>query len=146
VNLYETDFHRWTLDTARKIRSGCLSSIDSTDWANIAEEIESLGKQQRQTLVSNLEILLLHLLKWQYQPSHRIRGWELSIEEHRDRIEELIHDNPSLNPFLEEAVTRGYKRARLKAAAETGMDLKIFPELCPYRTSEMRQDHWLPED
>ena len=71
VNLYETDYLAWVELTVSKLRSQDLSAID---WENLIEEIEDMGKSARNSLKSNLRIVLLHLLKWQYQPTHRTRS------------------------------------------------------------------------
>jgi hypothetical protein len=65
---YEKDFYAWTVEQSRLLRSGELSSIDA---ANIAEEIESMGRSDRRELRSRLAVLAMHLLKWRYQPGGR---------------------------------------------------------------------------
>src|SRR5271168_2524963 len=62
---YDEDFYAWTVEQARLLRSGELSAIDA---ANIAEEIESMGRSDRRELKSRLIVLLDHLLKWRHQP------------------------------------------------------------------------------
>ena len=64
--LYIDDFYTWTQTTAAAIRAGKWQDLDA---AMIAEEIESLGISQEHALRSHLKQLLMHLLKWQYQPS-----------------------------------------------------------------------------
>ncbi|MCF8015238.1 MAG: DUF29 domain-containing protein, partial [Chromatiaceae bacterium] len=73
---YDGDFYAWTLQTAQQLRSG---QLDQVDLAQVAEEIEDMGKSDRRALESHLKILMLHLLKWQHQPSHRGVSWRLSI-------------------------------------------------------------------
>ena len=63
--LYETDFYAWTLEQSQLLKKGDFSHLDI---ANLVEEIESLGKQQRQELWHRLGILIGHCLKWDYQP------------------------------------------------------------------------------
>jgi hypothetical protein len=74
----------------------------------------------------------MHMLKWDHQPEKRSRSWEATILEQRDRVEEQLQDNFSLKARLSEATSRGYRRARLRASGETGMDRDRFPEVCPY--------------
>jgi carbonic anhydrase len=55
----------------------------------VIEEIESLGRSDRRELKSRLEVLLQHLLKWQYQSNLRSGCWRNTIDEQRNRIEDL---------------------------------------------------------
>ena len=83
--LYDEDFYAWTQQQATLLRKGAVQDLD---LANLAEEIESLGKSQQHVLESRLEKLVLHLLKWHYQPSGRVTGhsWYSTIAEHRRQI------------------------------------------------------------
>ena len=94
--------------------------FDALDRDNLAEEIESLGREQFNKLVSALRVLMLHMLKWDHQPSLRSRSWVLSIEEQRLEIADVLSDNPGLKPRIGEAIARAYRRARIEAAKETG--------------------------
>ena len=81
-SLYETDFYSLPQHQAQLLRQGQWHQLDT---ANVIEEIESLGRQQRQELRNQLVILLAHLLKWDYQPEKRSRSWLATI-----RIQPLI--------------------------------------------------------
>ncbi|MBV9385502.1 MAG: DUF29 domain-containing protein, partial [Chroococcidiopsidaceae cyanobacterium CP_BM_ER_R8_30] len=78
ATLYEQDFYAWTQQQVKFLRSGHLQELDIE---NLIEEIESLGKQQRQELRNRLGVLLGHLLKWYYQPEARSRSWTGTIRE-----------------------------------------------------------------
>jgi hypothetical protein len=126
---YERDFYSWLMDQARHLRDG---RFDALDRENLAEEIESLGREQFNKLVSALRVLMVHMLKWDYQSSLRSRSWVLSIEEQRLEIADVLADNPGLKPRIGEAIARAYRRARIEAARETGLDEATFPAACPY--------------
>jgi len=111
------------------VREGRWSAIDRD---NLAEEIESLGREQFNKLESALRVLLLHLLKWEFQPERRSRSWDLSIKEQRIVVERVLEMNPGLRPRIAEALAQAYKRARLAAARETGLEEELFPETCPF--------------
>ena len=80
---YETDFYAWAMEQAALLRAG---KVGSADIANIAEEIESMGRGEKRELVNRLTILLAHLLKWQFQPGFRSPSWSSSIREQRIRL------------------------------------------------------------
>ena len=100
-DLYDRDFYAWANEQAALLRAGKLSDADV---ANIAEEIESMGRSEKRELVSRLVVLLLHLLKWQYQPARRGRSWQVTIENTRDELDRHMIDNPSLKAKLPEAM------------------------------------------
>jgi Domain of unknown function DUF29 len=133
---YDADFYSWSLDQARLIRARQWARVDIE---NIAEEIESLGREQFNKLESALRVLLIHILKWDHQPRKRSRSWMLSIESQRIEVEQVLGDNPGLKSRLNEAIARAYRRARLEAAKETGLDKSVFPETCGYGFAEMMQ-------
>lgn len=141
-NLYESDYLRWIETTAQKLKSQDFKNID---WENLIEEIESMGRSERRSFESNLIIVLLHLLKWQYQPELRSNSWRGSIVEHRRRIRKAIEDSPSLKPYLEEIFPVSYLEAVEQASAETGLSLETFPQSCPYTSSQVLESGFLPE-
>jgi hypothetical protein len=137
-DLYDRDFYAWANRQAALLRAGKLTDADI---ANIAEEIESMGRSEKRELVSRLNVLLLHLLKWRFQPERRSRSWEVSIANSRDDLTDHLADNPSLQAMLPEAVAQAYRRARRSASAETGLPESTFPMDCPWTFDEaMRED------
>ncbi len=126
---YERDFYTWSQDQARLLREG---RWDAVDRENVAEEIESLGREQFNKLVGALRVLMLHMLKWDHQPDRRSRSWVLSIKTQRNDLADVLSDNPGLKPRMPQAIQRAYRNARTDAARETGLDEDIFPIECPY--------------
>jgi hypothetical protein len=126
---YERDLYSWTQQQARLLREG---RFDAVDRQNVAEEIESLGREQFNKLESACRVLLLHFLKWDHQPDRRTRSWVLSIEAQRLELADVLGDNPGLKPRIGEAMTRAYRKARIDAAKETALDKSEFPETCPH--------------
>jgi hypothetical protein len=135
--LYERDLYAWSNEQAQLLRSGDFSRADI---AHIAEEIEALARNENRELVSRLTVLLLHLLKWRFQPQRRGTSWRLSISTTRKRLADHLADNPSLKPMLREAMARAYSYARDDAAIETGIDLSTFPVDCPWPFEQAMQD------
>jgi hypothetical protein len=93
TTLYDRDFYAWSREQAELLRAGKLAEADIE---HIAEEIDSMGRTEKRELISRLSVLLLHLLKWRYQPGKRGPSWEASISNQRDGIAEHLDDNPSL--------------------------------------------------
>jgi hypothetical protein len=142
-DLYETDFYGWTQKQARLLRDGNWELLDIN---NLVEEIESLGKQQRSELVNRLSILLGHLLKWQYQNEGRSKSWFATIREQRERIIEHIDENPSLKPYISEAIAKGYRSGRNLAVGETPLNYQDLPDACPYSIEQIIDTEFFPEE
>jgi len=132
--IYESDFYRWTVDQVANLR---LGKLDGLDLENLAEEIESLGNQQRSELENRLAILLGHLLKWDLQPDLRGKSWRSTIKEQRRQIQRLIIKNPSLKSYLDEAISEGYESALDLVVRETPLDYQDLPQVCPYAIAQI---------
>jgi hypothetical protein len=139
---YETDFYAWANEQAALLRAG---KLNDADIAHIAEEIESMGRTEKRELVNRLEVLLMHLLKWKFQPVLRGRSWQLTIKEQRNRTADHLSDNPSLKGKLNEAMTSAYRDARLMAAKETAIDEDGFPAVCPWTFEQAMDANFWPE-
>jgi hypothetical protein len=126
TTLYDQDFHAWTQQQAKLLRSGALQELDIE---NLIEEIESLGKQQRQELRNRLGVLLGHLLKWHYQPEARSKSWRATIREQRQQIQRHLKENPSLKPYLSEAIEIAYQTGLNLVDIETPIDFNEPVEL-----------------
>ncbi len=139
---YLTDFNLWIAQTTQLLRERRWHEIDVT---HLIEEIEDLGKSERRGISSQLTRLLLHLLKWQYQPQRRSDSWLDSITDARTQIELAIEDSPSLRSYAIEQLEESYQRARRQAAQQTRMEIFVFPDVCPYSPELVLAEDWLPE-
>lgn len=139
---YQTDFYAWAMEQAALLRAGGLSTADI---ANIAEEIESLGRAEKRELVNRLTVLLLYLLKWRFQPGFRSPSWNSSIREQRIRLRSHLKDNPSLKSKLDEAFAEAYELAVIGAARETGLPETDFPKASPYGFEQAVDDSFWPD-
>ncbi|MBD2110707.1 MULTISPECIES: DUF29 domain-containing protein [Cyanophyceae] len=140
-NLYAADFYAWTQVQAELLRHQAWSQLD---LPNLIEEIESLGKQQRQELRNRLSILIGHLLKWHYQPQGRSRSWLATLRIQRLDIADLLDDNPSLKPYLTEALGKAYLKGIELASGETNLPIRTFPSQCSYSLTEILDAKFFP--
>ncbi len=138
---YQTDFYGWTQEQAGFLKAGRLSELDIE---NLIEEVETMGRSERRELSNRLLVLLVHLLKWQYQPSHRGSSWECTINIQRDDFSETLSENPSLKSQLNEILINAYRKAKKQAVRETGLNKNIFPEYCPWELSQILDDDFYP--
>ncbi len=104
-----------------------------------------MGRSERHALASHLKVLITHLLKWLYQPAFRGVSWQLSIDNSRDEIDQLLEESPSLRTKLEPLISARYRAARKRAAMETGLPLETFPESCPFSIDQLLDESYWPE-
>jgi ribosomal protein L29 len=129
TTLFDKDRCSWALEQAALIRSGRTAEID---LGLIAETLEEMTRSDRRELRSRLAVLLQHLLKWRFQPSHRTPSWKRTIRTQRREIESLLDESPSLKRHIETLYPKAYEDARNDAADETGLPLDTFPETNPW--------------
>ena len=141
---YDQDFYAWTQEQAALLKAGKLTEIDV---ANVAEELEDMGKSQKSQLVTRLGLLLAHMLKWHYQSERRrhSNSWKYTIKEQRRRIHRLLDENPSLKSRLDKAFQDAYGDAVLIAARETGFEEDNFPVSCPWTLEQALDDDFWPD-
>jgi hypothetical protein len=134
--LYDQDFLQWTRQQVDYLRKGYWVGLDVN---NLVEELEALGRSEQRELGSYLQVLLMHVLKCQYQPEQRTASWDNTVVNCRDSIQDCLEDTPSLRRFLEDPdwVEKYYRRARREAAKETQKSLDSFPAQCPYSIEQI---------
>ncbi len=144
TKLYEADFYAWTQEQAALLRSGHLTEIDAE---HLIEELESMGASDRRELLSRLQVLVLHLLKWQFQPERRNKSWQLTINHQRDAIDRLLKQSPSLTRLLGDPaeISNVFRKAVRETVIETDLDKHRFPEECPYSVEQMLGEDYLPD-
>ncbi len=131
---YDQDFYQWTVEQARLLRE---RKLDLLDYENLIEEIEDMGNSQKDALESNLRVLLIHLLKWRYQPQKRTNSWRASIVEHCLRVNKLFKKNPSFKRYFDEIFEETYQDALKIASIETGIPKDEFPVECPFSKEDV---------
>lgn len=138
---YRNDFYAWTQEQAALLKEEEFTEVD---WQNLIEEIESMGRSEQKELESRLSLIIMHLLKMQYQPQRRGRSWATTIAIQCIDLRRHLRKNPSLRAQLAEAIADIYPDAVQKAAIETRLPSSIFPIDCPWTVEEILDKDWLP--
>lgn len=139
---YEKDIVLWANEQAMLLRSRNFSAIDIE---HIAEEIEDVGRSEKNELANRMALLLAHLLKWKYQPGRRGSSWQRTIKEQRNAIAKRLDRTPSLLPVLRDHSWQSeiWSDAVSKVIDETGID--VFPEVCLWSVEEFLDSAFFPE-
>jgi hypothetical protein len=144
LNLYDKDFYAWTQEQAKFIKEKAFAKLD---LIHLFDEVESMGKHEQRELTSRLEILLMHLLKWKYQPNYANKNsWKYTIKEQRKKLNSHLKENPSLkNPeTFNERFLDAYDTAILRAVEETGLDENVFSKDCPFTEEQVFDNEFYP--
>src|SRR5689334_876047 len=96
---YDHDFSQWLERQAELLRA---KDFERLDLSNLVEEIEDIGKSIKHELASRLEVLIVHLLKCEFQPDHKSSSWTGSIGEQRSQIMRKLKQSPSLKRMVME--------------------------------------------
>jgi len=137
---YDLDFYAWTQEQAKRLRDG-----EPVDAENVAEEIETLGKSTRREMESRLRVIILHLMKWQWQDGLRSKSWTATLANQRDDLQKLLEENPSLRPQIAEMIPGAHQDALRDAYRETLLPPRYFPEACQYTVEQILNPDFLPD-
>jgi len=141
---YDTDVIAWANEQAAFIRAG---RFDLLDLEHIADEIEDVGKSERRELRNRMAILLVHLLKWKFQPERRGHSWQRTIKTQRKELAECIADTPSLKVEVANSTwwEKVWADTLIMVTKETGLDFEIFPDECPWQYQQIVDVSFWPE-
>ena len=145
---YEDDFYAWTQHQAQVLRT--LKTRDNRfDRENVAEEIETVGRNERDAVRSQVRRILEHFLKLAYSPARAPHfDWMGSIVDARAELEDKL--SPTLRHDIGESLGRLYGQARKRVT----FDLRKFgedraaaslPVRCPYTIDQILAEDWYPE-
>jgi hypothetical protein len=142
---YEHDFHAWLLSQVSALKERRFRDLD---LENLIEEVEELARSLPRELRNRLKVVLVHLLKWQFQPSKRSTSWDLTLLEQRDQLQQLLEQNPSLRRQVPELIQKVYATAEKMAGKEMKLDRverqRKFPEQCPWTPEQILDEDYLP--
>lgn len=135
--LYEQDETAWLERMADLIRTGRLEEVD---YPHLAEYLTDMARRDRREVESRLIVLMLHILKWTYQPDQLSGSWRSTIIAQRQELEGLVNSGV-LRRHAEAILETAYRKAVERAVAETGLPTATFPTACPHSL-----DRWLSAD
>ena len=138
---YENDFVLWIDKQVALLRAKKFGQLD---LGNIIEEMESIAKSLQREFRSRLRVLIIHLLKCQFQPEKKGGNWLGSIGEQRSELSDLIEQNPSLKRLVEAHAAQVYPSAAQRAADETSLPKSIFPLQNPYSAEQLLDTQFIP--
>lgn len=136
--LYDRDFALWIGEQVRLLEAGEWAALDVP---NLVEELQGLTKRDERALGSQLQRVMLHLLKRRHQPERASRSWADSIRHGRNEIEDILDQSPSLRRRLPDLMRKHYPRAVADAASQTGLPDKTFPDESPFSLAEILGEH-----
>ena len=132
--LYETDDVEWLQETVKLIKN---HQFEQLDLENLIEELEDLGREKKNAVVSLLEQIIRHLLLLQY--------WTGEVEYNRVHPEEEIYSfrvqlrrkiTTNLRNYLDSEFDSIYQDALgfVKIKTQNSVD---FPLECTYTLEQL---------
>jgi Domain of unknown function DUF29 len=145
---YDDDFYAWTQYQAEVLRSMPVTD-NRFDREHVAEEIEDLGKSERDAVRSQVRRIIEHLLKLSYSPAEHPRlDWMDTIDDARETLSDKL--TATLRCYLEEALGPLYLRAQRQAARGLRRHGELdaadaLPQACPYSLDDICREDWYPD-
>lgn len=137
----ERDFAQWIDEQAELLR---VRDFERLDLIHLVEEIEAMGENLKRELGSRLEVLMLHLLKCEFQPARKSSSWTETIDEQRSQIIRLLKQSPSLKRPFDEYAHDAYRTAVNRASRTTGLAKSMFPKDLPYTREQLLDGDFVP--
>jgi Domain of unknown function DUF29 len=149
-SLYQTDYYAWTKQQAAALRALAAARVESRlDLENLAEEVESLGRSDLNTVRSQLQRIVEHLLKLEHSPAKEPRrDWRHSLDQARDQVED--HMTASMRSDVEADLARLFERGKRDAAFglrkhDDHEAARALPASCPYSFGQIIDQAWYPQ-
>jgi hypothetical protein len=139
-SIYEEDYQQWLDKTVLLLKN---RQVDSLDYEHLIEELEALGREQKNAVESLVIQVIQHLLFYQYWSSQREdnqRHWRGELIGFRTQLELRLTTN--LRNHLSNRLDYLYSKA--KKMAEVKTDLKL-PSENPYALADILDEDWIPE-
>ncbi|WP_013323045.1 DUF29 domain-containing protein [Gloeothece verrucosa] len=142
--LYEQDFLLWLEKTAYLLNH---KQFEELDIKNLVEEIESMGRSEKQELESRLTTIIEHLLKliyWTEELEYNSRGWRGTVIEQRRQLKRLLKKSPSLQSYLNEMFLECYQDAREDTLQKYELPQEMFPTVPAFTVEDILNSEYLP--
>jgi len=135
----DIDDTRKMIETSALLR---LGKFDRIDVAWLEDQVLSMAKSDQRAVTSAMDELLLHLLKWKYQPKRRGSSWENSIRKQRNELSDI---SKTLRNHLESKLENCYRLAVNYAVTETNLKKSVFPTECEWDLTQILDDTFYPD-
>jgi DNA-binding PucR family transcriptional regulator len=147
--LYKEDFYAWTRDQAAALRRLADQRWNGPlDLRHLAEEVEDLGSEQQNAVMSQLERVMEHLLKLEHsRSSEPRRQWMISVIDARGEIARRMSATirREIEPTLPELYRRSRRKSELALTSHGDSDAaRALPAACPYALDDLLADEWWP--
>jgi hypothetical protein len=145
---YEDDFYAWTQHQAMVLRSMAVAD-NRFDREHVAEEIEDLGRSERDAVRSQIRRIIAHLLKLAHSPAQQPRfEWMASVAEARSALGDKT--SPTLRRDAETMLAKLYRDGRHQAElALRGYGehqaADALPQMCLFSLDDICRKDWYPE-
>ena len=141
ARLYEADETAWLETMSHLIAQ---RKLDRLDYENLATYLDDMAKRDRREVYSRLRQLMLHLLKWIYQPDKRTRSWFDTVTEQRGELQQML-TSKVLEAHARNLLAEIYEKARINAIRQTDLSETTFPTRNPFTFEQLLSDDW-PDD
>jgi hypothetical protein len=143
--LYETDFYAWTQAQAKERRRFARTRPSlPLDLAHLAEEVQDLGKSERDAVFSLAQQIMQYFLLIEHSPAVDQRfHWMDEVDEFRDQIEPKL--SPTIRRHLKrdlgDVFARARRRVQRKMSRRGGHQAAAaLPGECPYTLDQILGD------
>jgi hypothetical protein len=144
---YDDDFYAWTQYQAEVLRTMAVAD-NRFDRDNVVEEIETLGRSERDAVRSQIRRIIEHLLKLAYSPAEPPWfDWMETILDARQTLSDKI--STTLRQDAEENLDKLYADGRKRAGAALlrygePQAADALPHICPYSLDDICREGWYP--
>lgn len=139
--LYEIDDNLWLEETIKILKERKFNDLDLD---NLVEELESLGRSDKNAVESLLEQVIRHLLLLQYwtvELEHNSSHWEAEVYSFRKQLNRKLTTN--LQNYLLNKRAIIYQDALEYLQRKTKFKVD-FPQECPYTLEQILDINYLP--
>ena len=126
----------WDIWLTRQIEYLRQKEFSALDLVNVIEELEDLGKEQRNACRSFCRQIIVHLLliDYWYEQTSTPNHWRAEIASFQSELEDRLTTN--YRRYLKENLTAIYQQSLRIVRRQTELDDR-FPQQCPYTIEQI---------